>query len=118
MTGNSKVTHEPFGGLAWPMPLLHLQGTSLPIPDGGQHETAPVCWATLWDLILQQTGVAPAVPATVATALEPGITTSTTAASATRPDHRHRDGGLYFNNLDLNNARLNLHNPLSISSST
>ncbi|WP_421187623.1 DUF6701 domain-containing protein [Aeromonas sanarellii] len=116
MTGNSKVTHEPFGG-DWPglCPFSTCKDIFTDPPTEGASMTPPpgVLVPPLGDLVCSKQGSGTSCTGHSGNSFGPG-------------DHDFDDGTisnqaeiiatgvtarLYFNNLDLNNARLNLHNP-------
>lgn len=116
MTGNSKVTHEPFGG-DWPglCPFSTCKDIFTDPPTEGVSMTPPpgVLVPPLGDLVCSKQGSGTSCTGHSGNSFEPG-------------DHDFDDGSisnqaeiiatgvtarLYFNNLDLNNARLNLRNP-------
>lgn len=116
MTGNSKVTHEPFGG-DWPglCPFSTCKDIFTDPPTEGVSMTPPpgVLVPPLGDLVCSKQGSGTSCTGHSGNSFGPG-------------DHDFDDGSisnqaeiiatgvtarLYFNNLDLNNARLNLRNP-------
>lgn len=115
MTGNSKVTHEPFGG-DWPglCPFSTCKDIFTDPPTEGVSMTPPpgVLVPPLGDLVCSKQVSGTSCTGHSGNSFEPG-------------DHDFDDGSinnqaeiiatgvtarLYFNNLDLNNARLNLRN--------
>ena len=115
MTGNSKVIHEPFGG-DWPdiCPFFNCKDIFTDPPTGGATMTPPpgVLQPPLGDLVCNIDGTVTRCAGHGSNSFTPG-------------DHDFNNGSignqaeiiatgvtarLYFNNLDLNNARLNIRN--------
>ncbi|WP_182963035.1 DUF6701 domain-containing protein [Aeromonas veronii] len=115
MTGNSKVIHEPFGG-DWPdiCPFFNCKDIFTDPPTGGATMTPPpgVLQPPLGDLVCNIDGTVTRCTGHGSNSFTPG-------------DHDFNNGSignqaqiiatgvtarLYFNNLDLNNARLNIRN--------
>lgn len=116
MTDNSKIIHEPFEG-DWPgmCPFSSCKDIFTDPPTEGASMTPPpgVLMPPLGDLVCSKQGSGTSCTGHSGNSFAPG-------------DHDFNNGSignqaeivatgvtarLYFNNLDLNNARLNLHNP-------
>lgn len=116
MTGNSKVTHEPFGG-DWPglCPISTCKDIFTDPPTEGASMTPPpgVLVPPLGDLVCSKQGSGTSCTGHSGNSFGPGdydfddgTISNQAEIIATGVTAR-----LYFNNLDLNNARLNLQNP-------
>lgn len=116
MTGNSKITHEPFGG-DWPglCPFSTCKDIFTDPPTEGASMTPPpgVLVPPLGDLVCSKQGSGTSCTGHSGNSFGPGdydfddgTISNQAEIIATGVTAR-----LYFNNLDLNNARLNLQNP-------